>query len=99
MVGGRGLEGEEAEAIDLQAEVDRALTLIRAETLVQIDEALARLDTGRYGQCCLCGSQIPCSRLHVLPMASRCRDCDERQKAERMGSRFPQHHGRVIHIM
>ena len=43
--------------------------------LGEIDAALQRIDTGRYGQCQLCGGPIGLERLEVLPMASLCIAC------------------------
>jgi len=42
----------------VQVELDLALLQMRSETLVQIDEALRRLDAGKYGVCFECGAPI-----------------------------------------
>jgi RNA polymerase-binding transcription factor DksA len=46
-------------------------------TLRQIDNALARLQAGRYGTCAGCEEPIPLSRLNALPFATRCVACQE----------------------
>jgi DnaK suppressor protein len=63
---------------------------MRAETLTRIDEALVRLDAGKYGFCFKCESEIPERRLRALPFAVRCQACEERReeeqvRAERLG--------------
>jgi DnaK suppressor protein len=43
--------------------------------LLQIDQALARLDDGTYGACEVCGEPIGEERLDALPGAARCIRC------------------------
>ena len=50
---------------------------MKAETLNKINEALARLEDGRYGLCFECGDEIAEARLRALPFAVRCKDCEE----------------------
>lgn len=45
--------------------------------LKRIDEALKRLDTGRFGHCLYCGDQIELGRLTADPAVSSCLVCDE----------------------
>jgi RNA polymerase-binding protein DksA len=42
-----------------------------------IDQALVRIDSGRYGRCEVCGKDIPQSRLEALPAATRCMACEQ----------------------
>ena len=53
---------------------------MKAETLNKINEALARLDEGRYGTCYECGDEIAEARLRALPFAVRCKDCEEERE-------------------
>jgi DnaK suppressor protein len=53
---------------------------MKAETLNKINEALARLDEGRYGMCYECGDEIAEARLRALPFAVRCKDCEEERE-------------------
>ena len=65
---------------ELQGDIELALLQMRAETLKRIDEALARLDAGKYGSCYECDSEIPERRLRALPFAVRCQKCEERRE-------------------
>jgi len=62
-------------------EKDEALTENIDSMLSQIDEALARIETGAYGKCARCGKPIPESRLEALPYAAYCVDCQSRVEA------------------
>ena len=59
------------------AAIDRDAAEIQA-----IDEALARLDTGRYGQCVDCGAAIEPARLAQVPETARCAPCQRRREQE-----------------
>ena len=50
---------------------DLALCLLSQETnaLAEIDEALGRIESGRYGICEMSGQPIPASRLKAIPFA------------------------------
>jgi DnaK suppressor protein len=50
-------------------------------TLRQIDAALARARTGRYGRCATCGEEIPLARLRAVPFATLCVPCQSRSEA------------------
>ncbi|MEU0969936.1 TraR/DksA C4-type zinc finger protein [Streptomyces sp. NPDC005917] len=43
--------------------------------LVDVDQALERLEAGEYGQCAVCGEPIPRERLEVRPAATTCVRC------------------------
>jgi DnaK suppressor protein len=82
-------QGETSEA-DIQEDIEFALIQMKAETLNKINEALARLEDGRYGHCFECGEEISEQRLRALPFAVRCKDCEEArevaQQRERMAT-------------
>jgi len=46
-------------------------------TLVQIDEALARIADGTYGACLNCAQPMAEKRLTAVPWAPHCVDCQE----------------------
>ncbi len=47
------------------------------ETVKKIDAALRRIKEGTYGICAECGDEIGDQRLHVIPFATLCRECQE----------------------
>ena len=80
--------GDELDMARSLAEVETEASLIeRAEDrLKAIDEALDKLERGRYGECEDCGAEIPIERLRALPFAARCVECqNKRNRARRVG--------------
>ena len=66
------------EELATQREGDEVLESLGVEAQVElrtIKGALARLDTGDYGRCQVCGSPISAARLNVLPDTPFCKDC------------------------
>jgi DnaK suppressor protein len=82
---GKGvLDAAETSEADIQDDIELALIQMKSETLHKIEEALARLEEGSYGNCFECGDEISERRLRALPFAVRCKDCEEaRELAER----------------
>ena len=54
---------------------NRALVNQLAETLEDVERALAKLDEGTYGVCESCGRQISDVRLEAMPATRYCIDC------------------------
>jgi DnaK suppressor protein len=54
---------------------DRERKLIR-----KLDEAIARVDAGTFGNCEICGEPIETSRLRARPVTTLCIDCKEEQE-------------------
>ncbi len=50
--------------------------------LLDVEDALRRIDEGTYGKCAECGREISPERLEALPAARLCIDC-QRQVARR----------------
>ena len=57
-----------------------ALSGTLAETLGEIDHALAKLDAGTYGQCERCGGLIAEARLEAMPAARLCITCASKSR-------------------
>lgn len=58
--------------------------------LAKVEEALARIDEGRFGLCDGCNEKIPLPRLQALPYATRCVRCQretERNQPQTLGAR------------
>ena len=71
------LDAVESSEADIQEDLEFALIQMKSETLNKIDDALARLEQGDYGNCFDCGEEIAEKRLRALPFAVRCKDCEE----------------------
>lgn len=52
-----------------------ALLAATRERIVEVDDALGRVDAGTYGMCEGCGEPIAGERLAVRPFACRCIAC------------------------
>jgi DnaK suppressor protein len=52
------------------------------EQLLQIDEALKRLDHGDFGLCQVCHKEIGTKRLKAIPWTSLCINCQEKAEEE-----------------
>src|SRR5712691_4066300 len=53
----------ESSEADIQEDIELALIQMKSETLNKIDDALARLEQGTYGNCFECGEEIAEKRL------------------------------------
>src|ERR1700704_2926336 len=89
------LDAVESSEADIQEDIEFALIQMKSETLNKVNDALARLEQGDYGNCFECGEEIAEKRLRALPFAVRCKDCEEakeiaeqrqRQLAQRRGA-------------
>ena len=79
-------QGESSE-VDIQDDIEFALIQMKSETLNKINEALARLEEGTYGNCFECGDEIAQPRLRALPFAVRCKDCEEAREVAQQRER------------
>jgi DnaK suppressor protein len=84
---------EEQSMEDFVLGMDFALMEMESATLRKIDDAILRLQEGRYGICVECDEAISEARLKALPFADLCRGCQERVEESRSisaarGSRF-----------
>lgn len=72
-----GPHDSEDEATDLsEMERERAILANQRTLLVQVDQALQRIEKGTYGLCLHCGKPIPPERLLALPWAERDVACE-----------------------
>ena len=80
-----GLKDQGDDAIDLeQIEKDRAILVNDNALLMQVEEALKRLDNGTYGKCMVCGKPIPEKRLEAIPWALLCVEDEEQLEARNL---------------
>jgi len=66
-----------------QHEISSQLAEVESRELAHIEKALERMRQGQYGLCEACGVKIPMARLHALPYAVSCIECQ--REAERQG--------------
>ena len=74
-------------------ERDRELNLLisdrEREKLLQIEDAINRIDDGTYGICVECESPIPKERLVIMPFARLCVNCQaENERSKTMEKEF-----------
>jgi DnaK suppressor protein len=66
-----------------QDEISSQLAEVESRELAKLENALASIREGVYGQCEDCGEAIPLARLHALPYATHCIQCQ--REAEKGG--------------
>lgn len=59
----------------MQTEVSSQLAQVESRELTHIELALQRMNTGKFGICEACGTDIPMARLNALPYATYCIKC------------------------
>lgn len=50
--------------------------------LLHLEEALERIENGTYGNCIICGKEIPVERLEAVPHTKLCVPCKLTEKLE-----------------
>lgn len=68
-------DSRDQEAVDALREVDALVADGARRALADIDLALLRMDTGRYGLCRSCGARIPLVVLEAIPKTTLCLTC------------------------
>lgn len=70
---------DENDAASFTADGDLALRVATIESVAlgEIEQALQRIDSGEYGLCKNCDSEINSARLKALPHATLCIDCKQ----------------------
>jgi RNA polymerase-binding transcription factor DksA len=64
-----------------EQEMDEAKRAILQDERSLVEQALQRLEEGKYGICVDCGKEIPAERLKAMPEAIRCVDDQRRYEA------------------
>jgi DnaK suppressor protein len=59
------------------------------EEIEEIELALTKMSSGKYGICEICGKSIPIKRLKVLPATRLCRNCAQKYEE---AQKLRQHH-------
>lgn len=54
---------------------------VASQTLIQVRDALKRIEAGTYGKCIKCGKPIPLSRLEAVPWTAYC--VEDQEKLDR----------------
>ena len=57
-----------------ERELDEGLEQDARGQLRQVENALARIESGEYGRCEVCGKEIPAERLEAVPWTTLCID-------------------------
>jgi RNA polymerase-binding transcription factor len=68
-------------ALTLDQELDETLEENSSNLLTEIDAALERIESGTYGTCANCGTDISPERLEAVPWATLCIDCKRKATA------------------
>ena len=76
-------DGDDAPQREGERELDLALSDLETRELGAVSQALARLQSGSYGVCAECASEIPFDRLKAEPWALRCVACESRLEEKR----------------
>lgn len=66
-----------------QDEINSQLAEVESRELANIELALDQMRQGNYGVCQICEIKIPMARLHALPYATTCIECQ--RETERQG--------------
>ncbi len=86
-VAGRVHDAGEESVAELVISTNFATLDREASELREVESALERLRTGRYGQCVECGGEIDRERLLANPTAQRCIECQTRREQAGRGGR------------
>lgn len=80
-------DGDDATQRDAERTVDFDRTDRDAVALAEIDQALQRLDSARFGLCADCGEPIALARLKLSPQVLRCLGCEAAHERSAGGGR------------
>ena len=72
-----------------ERELDMTLEENASESLLEVVQALARIDAGSYGTCARCGHEIPSRGSRPYPTASLCISCKEAEESRSVSVATP----------
>ena len=77
--------GDEADLATMAQAKEQSqwLAVDQKKRLAQIDQALARIASGKYGICDNCGNPIAPERLEAMPHATLCINCQSKLEKKR----------------
>lgn len=55
---------------------------LASQTLIQVQDALRRIEDGAYGKCAACGRQIEAARLEAIPWTPYCLADQEKEEMQ-----------------
>ena len=67
---------------NFEQEMSTSLLENQDQILLDIAAAMRRLENGTYGQCELCGKEVPKQRLRAAPYTPYCIDCARQQEQD-----------------
>ena len=73
-------DGGDRGVAELRGSTAYSIIKLKAEEIESIEEALQRIENGKYGRCRDCSRWIRPARLQVQPFAVRCRSCQEKRE-------------------
>ncbi len=78
-------KGDEADLAATQQAKEQSMWLAndQKQRLAQIDQALARIASGKYGICDNCGQPIAAERMAAVPHATLCIQCQAKLEKKR----------------
>jgi DnaK suppressor protein len=69
-------------SIEEYRRIELTIRGLERETIQDIESAIARIDTGKFGICEDCGESISAGRLMAKPTTTHCRSCQEKDEKD-----------------
>jgi DnaK suppressor protein len=85
----RAMDAGDLSVVDLLESVDIKLVNMRQQELRRLEEAERKLNTGTYGICEECGTEIGGARLSAMPFSVRCVKCEEKLEGGEVRGKGP----------
>jgi DnaK suppressor protein len=73
-------DGSDRAMAELEETTIFSYVQLKVQEIDKIEDALKRIEAGKYGSCKSCGGWINPARLKAVPYAVRCRACQEKQE-------------------